>query len=228
MTEQQAEARPKDLRVARSGMVLLLWLASAGLLWLSWPGQDLRTPLQTPAAAGAKQTRLGKAIHTSMAPHIPDLQERQVIWDWIAGPQQRDRFYARVWPILQRRCHGCHGALKRPAGALPLARLAQVLPLVRVKASARRQLWRVCAQQLPLTGGLLILFALLLSAAGPITRSSQWLLALAFAALLCHAVGAWWHLSHPAGISLAAGALLVWGACLLALGGGLLWREWRR
>jgi len=228
MTSQPMPPSPHPRRASLSVFVVLVWLSLLGLVGRSWPvgGAAVVATVADEAMAEARQTRLGRAIKTSMAAHIPDVKERVAIWAWIASAQQRDRFYRQVWPILKARCHGCHGTFRRPKGALPLTRLAHVLPLVKREASTQRRLWVTLAQRLPLLGGLLVLLALLLGTGPRAERLELWSV-LALVGLLTHGIGAWLRLTTPRGLALDVWGLALFAVAATGLCGGLVWGWWR-
>ncbi len=70
---------------------------------------------------------LERAIHTTMADHIPDRRERRALVRWIRHGARMDAYFGEPSWILARRCQTCHGA--SPKGGVRLLTYGDALAL---------------------------------------------------------------------------------------------------
>ncbi|MBS4053114.1 MAG: hypothetical protein KGZ69_18200 [Methylomonas sp.] len=116
------------------------YLFSLGQVFFVHQGRDGQPGLSIADIAIAyhgstDQTRLAAAINGPMAGNLKSLADKEIILDWIDSGAGQAVYDARVAPILQRDCLGCHS----PASGMnlpPLTGYEQVAKLTEVDKGA--------------------------------------------------------------------------------------------
>lgn len=214
---------PWILRFFTLVLVGLLWWSA----WLALPMGSSRWMLHNPALGRAEQTPLAIAIQSTMKPYIPLSTERYQIIQWIQSGGSRTVFYGRIWPIIQNRCHRCHGSFRRPTGAPRLVRFAHFQPLIRMKASLQKRVWNALQKQLPSLAILCFLLAWLIGTTSFSKREkSLWICApcIVLCVHLCSlALGIYW----TWGLLVSAYTPWLWASLATVLAFRMLHSGWK-